>query len=121
MKKEFLVGICLSFAFLFFFVGCTPIEFYPNEGEWYCEELQIQLSFDAGGDCFYIYENEQIKCGCGSDKGSTWLSVCSQDADSEYFFLGEEVFGAEFVSLEQDVLVVYSETDGRNYTFHRVE
>lgn len=121
MKKGFLAGICLSFAFLFFLVGCDPIEFYPDEGEWYCEELQMQLSFDSEGECFYIYKNEVIECGCGSDKGSTWLSVGCQDKDSQYFILGEEVFGAEFVSLEQDVLVVYSETGGRNYTFYRVE
>lgn len=102
-------------------MGCTAAEFYPEDGEWYCEELQIQLSFDGLGDCYYLIGEEKISCACGSDKGSRWLSVGCQETDSANFELGEEVFGAEFVSLDGNKLVVYDPSAETEYVFYRVE
>lgn len=104
---------------LFILPGCAD-EFYPEDGEWYCEELQLQLAFGGQGDCFYMFNNEKILCACGSDRGSRWLTVGCQDADSNYFSLGEEVFGAEFVGLDQDKLVVYDTATNTEYVFYRI-
>ena len=106
---------------LFILSGCAVAEFYPKEGEWYCEELGLQLAFGGQGDCFYLVDNTKINCACGSDRGSRWLTVGCQDADSAYFDLGEELFGAEFVSLSQDNLVVYNYSTNKEYVFYRVE
>ena len=121
MKKSNLVLVCLCCAFLCLLSSCGVMDYYPEDGEWYSEELQLQLCFGGKGDCFYVFKDEIIKCACGSDKGSSWLSVGCQEADSQYFSLGEEVFGAEFVNLEQDQLVVYVESEGKEYTFQRIK
>lgn len=120
MCKLRVVYLILCSMFLFALIGCTIAEFYPEEGEWYCEELQLQLAFGGKGDCFYLIDNEKIICACGSDKGSKWLTVGCQDVDSEYFDLGEEIFGAEFVSLDQNQLIVFDPTTEAEYTFYRV-
>ena len=101
--------------------SCTTAEFYPEDGQWYCKELQIQLSFDDLGACYYRVGEEVIACACGSDPGSRWLSVGCQETDSAYFELGEEVFGAEFVSLDGEKLVVFDPKTETEYIFYRVK
>lgn len=120
MSKIKITWLFLCCFLLFFFIGCTVAEFYPEEGEWYCEELQLQLSFDGQGDCYYIVGDEKVKCACGSDRGSRWLTVGCQEADSKYFDLGEEVFSAEFVRLDQEKLVVCEKKTETEYIFYRV-
>ena len=113
-----LILLCI---FLLNLAGCTVAQFYPEDGEWYCEELSLQLAFGDQGDCFYLVNNWRINCACGSDRGSRWLTVGCLDEDSEFFELGEEVFGAEFVSLEKNKLIVYDKETQTEYTFYRVD
>ena len=120
MSKLRITRFTLCCLLLFTLIGCAVAEFYPEEGEWYCEELHLQLAFGGQGDCFYFINNEKILCVCGSDRGSRWLTVGCQDADSEHFDLGEEVFGAEFVSLDQDKLIVYDAVTETEYIFYRI-
>lgn len=123
--KKFLWGsVLLVFTFLFplIFTG-IPImsnkEFYPQNGNWYCEELKLQLSFENPQDCFIYIENEKITCGCGSDKGSSWMSVGCQEYTS-HFELGEEVFGGEFIKWEGNELVIFEPESKKEYTFIQV-
>lgn len=36
---------------------------YPKEGVWYCEELQMQISFDDSELSYYIENGKKIRCG----------------------------------------------------------
>lgn len=118
MKK----GTCLLIALLItgLLLGCSPKEFFPDSGEWYCKELEMQLTFGSSGDCYVMRNGEKIKCACGTDKGSSYLSVCCQEPNCNYCYLGEEIFGASFVSLNEDVLVVKS-NDGIEYLFLQLD
>lgn len=95
-------------------------EYFPCDGTWYCEEPRFQLSFDGIGDCYYLIDGERISCACGSGEGSRWLTVGCQETDSEFFALAKEVFGAEFVSLDQDKLIVYDNSAEKEYVFYRI-
>lgn len=112
--------LSIMVVMIFLFSSCTMATFYPEEGDWYCEELKLQLSFGDSNNCFIIKNGEIIDCACGSDKGSSWLSVGCQENGSIYYELGEEVFGAEFVQLEHDTLIVYDPQANKEYTFINV-
>mgnify|MGYP003297396398 CR=1 FL=1 len=118
MKKAMWVLIVLMAIGLL--QGCTPKEFYPDSGEWYCQELELQLAFGQDGECFAMINGEKMTCACGADRGSQYLSVGCQEVDCEYCSLGEEIFGAYFVSLDGDTLVLKTD-DGTEYKFLRVE
>ncbi len=116
--RWYILGTILSI--ICFFCSCCIVNYFPEEGEWYCGELKMQLSFDHGGDCYVIVDGQKIKCGCGADPGSNWLMVGCQETDSEYYLLGEEVFGARFVKLSERQLVVFDPSSGKEYCFVRV-
>lgn len=96
-------------------------EFYPEEGQWYCEELQLMLAFGDSKECYIVVDGEKITCGCGSDPGSRFLSVGSQDEETTRYRLGEEIFGGEFVKLEGNELTIRESKSGQEYTFVRID
>lgn len=112
---------CIAFIFLISLLGCMPVQFFPKDGIWYCSELKMQLDFQDESNCFYIYEGDKIKCGLGYDKGSSWLSVGCQDDNTTHFFLGEEIWGGEFVSLDANKLTLIEVKTGTEYCFLRTQ
>ena len=121
MRRSSISILILISLLISIFYGCTPTEFYPKEGEWYCEELQLQLSFGGNQKCYIIKSGERIRCVCSNDLGSFWLSVLCQDPDSKYYRLGESVFGGEFVRLDQDELVIRDPRAKRNIRFAELQ
>lgn len=109
--------IVINLLGIAFISSTTIMDYFPEEGQWYCEELQLMVPFDSSLECYIIKNGEKIICGCGNDRGSSWLSVCCQDEDQEYYVLGEEVFGGEFVKLEENILIIFEPQSGREYTF----
>jgi hypothetical protein len=91
----------------------------PREGDWYCEELQIQISF-SGGECFWMSNGEVISCDCINDRGSKSFFIITQVFDSEELPLGSEVFCAEHVKLTDDEFIVREIDSGKVYTFVKV-
>ena len=85
---------CVSvLAIIFIFVVIWfPTDHFPAEGEWYCEELEMQLAFDAESECFMIIDGQKIQCECFINRGSNWLSVNCMEKNSEYYHLGKELF-----------------------------
>jgi len=109
--------ILILLVMTIFLSACTPIECFPEAGQWYCEELQMQLSFGNDTECFVIKNGSKMICACGSDRGSNYLSVGCQEVGCQHCDLGEEIFGAEFVSLDNTTLVVKDIKDGKQYRF----
>lgn len=119
MRK--ILVVCTAIILSIFLLSCTPAQFFPKEGIWYCSELEMQLDFQDETSCFLIYEREKVICALGYERGSSWLSVGCQDPNTTHFMLGEEVFGAEFVSLESDRLVLLEAKTGTEYCFLKVQ
>lgn len=115
--------ICLVLVVMLAFVvfsSCTPVDFYPNDGDWYCEELKIQVNFGGEGECFVLIDGEKVKCGWLNDRGSDSLSVICQESECDYCRLGEDILWAKFVSLDENTLVVKDANSGVEYTFVRI-
>ena len=111
-------AILLIFAVILVFI-CSPIDRFPAEGEWYCNDLDVQVSFDHDGETFLVWNDQKVLCAAGIDKGSTWIYVDCQETDNPDFKLGETVFSGEIVQSEDGFLIIQSDT-GVQYTFTRV-
>lgn len=120
-NKKRIQVIFILFIMLSAFVGCTPDQYEPKEGIWFCEELQIQLSYEQHTQSFTIINGEKIKCACGSDRGVPYLHVSCQETDHPMYRLGQEIFSAKIISLSETEFVVYDEESLQRYVFIRQE
>ena len=84
MRK--IVCLACSVFLLLSLVGCFS-KWAPPDGNWYCEELQIQVSF-SGGECFYILNGAEIPCDSINNRGSHSFFVISQAKDIKELPLG---------------------------------
>ena len=119
---KFKVIMIYSIVLCFFScIGCTPDQYEPENGVWYCDELQIQLSYDVGKECYAIINGEKIKAACGSDRGVSRLCVSIQQEDHPEYNMGETFFEAEIINLNEHEFVVYDEQTQREYIFYRIK
>ena len=121
MRKLRITWFFLCCLMLCSISGCTVAQYEPEEGIWFCEELQIQLSYERHTQTFAIRDGEKIICACGSDRGVPYLSVSCQETNNPNYSLAEEIFYAKIVSLDQEKMVVREENSETKYTFYRVE
>lgn len=102
---RFLLPLLILNILFLLILSSTPMVFFPEEGVWYCEQLQIQISCEQPEDCWILSNGEKIQCTWGSDRGSKWMSVSSQDRTTGQFKLGQEVLGENsFLSRKTDWL-----------------
>lgn len=116
--KRFL-GIACCLLLLITLVGCFS-RWTPPEGNWYCEELQIQVSF-SGGDCFYMLNGKKIPCDCINNRGSYSFFVISQAFDVEAIPLGTELFSAVYMEFTDSQMIATEEHTKAEYIFVKVE
>lgn len=114
-----MVSLCIIGGLIVLFIAGGDREYAPREGVWYCEELQIQVSW-TDQDCIAIRDGEMIPCDCINDRGSKWIYIVSQAADIANYPLGAEVFAAEHVVLTEDKYVVKEEKTEIIYTFEKI-
>ena len=111
--------------------SCTFPQYAPNEGTWYCEELQTQICFDrldGGMDpvdnsearTFVIVDNEKVVCTWINQRASVVLSIISQDTLSDKFHLGQTIYELEYVRLS-DTEYTVKDREGNIYIFVRQE
>ena len=94
------------------------MHYEPQSGVWYCEELQIQLSYEDD-EVTYITENgKQIIGTCETDRGSKWIGVLCR-TDEVGYYVGDQLFLAKIISLNDDTLVLYHEDTNQKYIFLR--
>lgn len=113
------VIVILQIAMLF--AGCVPDQYEPEEGIWYCDELQIQLSYESYAQCYIIEDDEKILCACGSDRGVKYIHVTCLERNHPQYKLGDVIFFAEVISLNDTELLVYDEQTEQQYVFLRIE
>lgn len=115
----------------FIFVDRTNKWNGPTEGLWYCEELQLQLSFTEHYEsviehndllCYVYSDGKYIMCSSGMTRRDRHaLRVKNQDIWSEENDqLGEDIFVAKNVSFNDESYIVKDE-NGKEYTFLRIK
>ena len=127
MKKfRFVVLLTLSIFTAVLFSGCQNRLFddrriFPEEGVWYCEELQITLNFEKNATSKAIVNGEEIECVAGFMSGSTTITVSCQDFNTELMHMGEIIFPGEYVSSSDIELLLRHQYSKEVYTFVRIE
>ena len=122
MRKivSYIVLLALLITCQFTLSSCAYTVWYPTEGIWYCDELQMQLDFKTGADSFFVIDDTKIPCAAENDRGSKFLGVMCQSFNCKYCHLGTWVLSAERVDLTETQLVVKS-TEGVYYIFERIQ
>ena len=120
MNKKVIFTLALIVFVALFVTTCRPVSYFPDEGKWYCKELEMQLDFSSDGDCFIVQNGEKIRCAFVNHRGSDFLSVGCQEYDSVYFALGEEILSVKLINLNVSELIVEDTDSGKTYTFLRV-
>ena len=122
--KHFWILICsiaiLTSLFFLMFAVTLLSPWTPPEGNWYCEELQIQVSF-SGGDSFYLLDGNEIPCDCINDKGSKAFFVITQASNIDSVPLGTEIFCAINMEFEGSQMIATQELTNTEYVFIKVE
>ena len=108
--------------------ACTPTQFHPMSGTWYCEELQAQVLFDYPENwdginndesgIYAIVDGEKIACICVYDEGSKVFAIECYERNNDKYNLSETIYCLEHVSLSDTEYVVKDEA-GNQYTFIR--
>lgn len=122
IKRKYLaivLLISLVLSMMWMFSGCNRNRKYPTEGVWYCEEYQIQLSFEGTYKNYFTINGKQIECVWNVERGSDWLSLWCMEEDNSDVDYYQTVFLCRFISLTEDELVVRDEA-GTRYVFVRV-
>lgn len=93
----------------------TADEYFPDDTIWYCEELQLQLSFYNQYYSHIVIGGVTYRCVTEADRGSDRLYVALQEECPGYR-LYATVFEGEYVSRNDAELVLLG-GDGQKYTF----
>ena len=112
-----LVFLLIKILPLLFFLVFKPTEFFPTEGIWYCEEIQLYLGMGTNDSSTITVSGEQIECIATYYDGSEYLYVMSQDYNTRKFQLGEPVFTGQFISLTATELVLRDVNSQQTYVF----
>lgn len=118
-KTKIILPIVLAVLLVIGLATCKADEYFPQEGIWYCDELDMQLDF-AKETGFVLVDSEEMLCGFGADRGSKVLSVCCQEQNCLLHTLGESIVTMEFVSLDDTTLVMKNYRGEEIYTFTRI-
>jgi hypothetical protein len=116
-----IVFIALFVYVIFVFIA-KPMDkvWCPEDGVWYCEELQIQISFEPGKKSYAVLDGTVVPCVCENDRGSKDLLVLCQ-ANGNGYAIGEIIFSGRYVDLSNDTYVLKNKKSQELYTFVRTE
>ena len=89
--KRYVVFVLL--IILLSLTSCVTIRYEPQEGVWYCEELQMQLSYEQDTESFVTEGNRKIRVYCETDRGSKWIGVNSAISADGHYLGGTVVSG----------------------------
>ena len=96
-----------------------PARSLPEEGEWYCSELDMNLSFSIHGKTLLSQNGEKVLCSRAVDRGSTWIDIICDETGNPNFAFGEAVFSGEILKLKNNLFIIQS-SNGVEYTFRRI-
>ena len=100
-------------------VFCFPARSLPEEGEWYCSELDMNLSFSIHCKTLLSHNGEEVLCIRAVEHGSTWIDIICDETGNPNFAFGEAVFSGEILKLKNNLFIIQS-SNGVEYTFRRI-
>ena len=120
----------LSLVVYYSFLYCIHKQYYPNEGIWYCEEIQTQINFsppestvfldnDQSG-IYVIKDDDKIACTINVYPGSPQIIIRCQDTANPHYDVGKAIYILTYEALTDEIYVV-KDKSGNVYTFVRVE
>ena len=126
MKKVILSMLSMMLALLT--VGCSLVpnaisytkEYFPQDGVWFCEELQMQLAFDGTMNSCVMNESKIIPCTWVIEPGSSYIDVCKQKGKSHYSYPGETIFSATIIQSDNRLFIVSEDNTDTEYTFYKI-
>ena len=119
MRKLRLVSAVILIAATVCFSGCVQYKTWmPQDGPWFCEDLQIQITFSYG-DCYAIIDETQVHCDCINYQGSKCFFVTTQEPATGVP-MGTCLLEAEYIQLTDDTFTVKEYHTGTIYTFIKV-
>lgn len=118
MKRMLFVCVLVALLCL---GGCTVTKWVPDDGTWYCEELQIQLSFTKERESFAIIDGQTIICVVENDRGSKEVALICQSSNDLGFQVGDVVFCGEYVELSERQYILKDYASRGTYIFKRID
>ena len=122
MKKKklitFILLIVLTITVFFAFLHAFAYQrIYPEDGTWYCAELNIYLNFGRKAISKAIIAGEEIDCIACFLQDSSDITVERIDDDNNT----DVIFTGKFVSLKNNKLVLRHRQTQVEYTFIRID
>lgn len=121
MKTSKISYILIIVLVLIIFSSCQHQRYVPTEGQWFCEELQIQLSYDDGHSSYLLDNGEKIVCSNETDPGTRCIMVYCQEQNHEKYEFCSEIFTDDCISFDQEKMIVVDQTTGKEFIFKRVK
>lgn len=90
----------------------------PKEGLWYCEEMEMYLSFSDEYKSTVVIDGETRNCTWGSEIGCSDIYITCLDENG---VLGESLLWGEYVSLTEELYQIRNHETGEIYDFVRVK
>jgi len=119
--KTFLKGI-LFFALIHLALMCffQDRTFVPESGIWFCDELQIQLSYEPGIVSYCVENGKKILCTNSTDRGSSAIYVLWQGEKTATKSVGDMVFFGRCIGFDENKMHIVENGSGKKYTFKRI-
>ncbi len=132
---------------IMFLPGCydQPKEYHPQDGTWFCEELQVQLCFDPESyataafyenkvymqmddeeyyDSFIVWDGQMFRCSAHCKRNSPYLFIQYDDprfndTQCKLYDIGYHFYETEIVSLSDNQMVLKDQHTAEKYIFLR--
>ena len=117
------VGVLLYFLISLAFVY-NPIDSYPEDGLWFCEETGLCLSFEAAEMSYLLNNGGRTLCETthspGTSRISVYLAIDPIYCEGEWlYYEGDKVCDLFFIKLTKNRLILKDDA-GKQYTFVRI-
>lgn len=95
----------------------------PREGVWYCEDLQLQFSFEKDQETYMIIDGEKHDCYCVDNSIRTeLLDVVSKEKEKEFKNYHDTLaFRGTLYELKENSMIILQWKTEKPYTFVRVD
>ena len=129
MRKLFIVMIVL--VVLMTIAGCAgnppAPEGYdmPEEGSWYCAELETCLVLDwengSRKPSYIIIDGKQVSCSCSIPFNTTYIILRCQESGVDGFDNGDSIYWWTLIEYSDTEMLLQDYETGQQYSFLRVE
>lgn len=104
-----LVKVCLAFIY---------VDHLPDEGQWWCEELQLMLCFDKGVYGYYVENGQKIPCHWSGEFRSNSIYVRHFIEEGEpYLYHEPYIFSGYSIRCRDGRMTVEEHDTNAKYTF----